>query len=132
MFATNPIKTDPVREVRSVLNGTGIVIVGGDERRAHALRLTRAFRLSHVGWIPLRASDPSRWRFASRLQSDPVVLAVALLGLVRHQHAHDLRAVCRSEGLPLLFCWRTPSPTGMAGAILAQRLINSIRARRGL
>jgi hypothetical protein len=132
MVASSSSHTDPVRQARPVLSGSTIVLVGGDERPAHALRLARAFELARAGWIPLREPDPSSKRFASRLLSDPVVLVVALLGLVRHQHAHDLRALCRSEGLPLLSCWRTPSPSGMAEAIVSQRLINSIRARRGL
>jgi hypothetical protein len=120
-----------LREARLALRGGRIGIVGGDQRRDHIDRIVRAFELQGLLWVPTRESDASPRRFEAALVRDELLLVVSLHGLLRHQHTRDLRAICRSLEVPLLPYWRSPHPLGLAGAIVAQRLINAIRARRG-
>lgn len=130
MVAMNSSDRDPCRRVREVLRGTTVVIVGGDERRAHTERLCQAFELRGLLWVPTRVSDASPERFASVVAHDGIVLVVALLGLLRHQHTHDLRDLCKQFAVPYLSYWRSPHPRGLAAAIVTQHLIDSIAARR--
>lgn len=130
MVAMNSSDWDPCREVREVLRGTSVVIVGGDQRRAHTERLCRTFELRGLLWVPTRESDASPERFVSVVAQDGIVLVVALQGLLRHQHTHDLRNLCKRFAVPHLSYWRSPHPRGLAAAILAQHLIDSIAARR--
>jgi len=130
MVAMNPADQDPLARVRRILRGGTIVIVGGDQRRTHIERLSRAFELEGLLWVPTRESDASSRRFASVLSRESLILVVSLHGLLRHQHTHDLRDLCRRFEIPLLPYWRSPHPVGLAAAIVAQHLIDAIRARR--
>lgn len=131
MVAMNPAGRDPVNQVRDLLRGGKIAVVGGNERRTHIERLSQAFELDRLLWVPTRETDASPRRFASALEREGLVLVVSLHGLLRHQHTHDLRALCRRQGIPLLVYWRSPHPSGLAAAIVAQHLIDAIRAQRG-
>lgn len=131
MVAMNHSSQDPLDRVRQILEGGTIAVIGGDRRRAHARRMTDAFGLEGLLWVPTRESDASARRFAAVVGQTDVMLVISLYGLLRHQHTHDLRDLCRKFGVPHLAYWRSPHPTGVAAAIVAQRLIESILARRG-
>lgn len=131
MVAMNPADQDPLARVRRLLQGGTIAIVGGEQRRTHIERLSRAFELEGLLWVPTRESDASSRRFASVLSRESLILVVSLHGLLRHQHTHDLRDLCRRFEIPLLPYWRSPHPAGLAAAIVAQHLIEAIRARHG-
>jgi len=131
MVAMNPADQDPLARVRRILRGGTIAIVGGDQRRTHIERLSRAFELKGLLWVPTRESDASSRRFATVLSRESLILVVSLHGLLRHQHTRDLRDLCRRFAIPLLPYWRSPHPAGLAAAIIAQHLIDAIRARHG-
>lgn len=131
MVAMNPADHDPLAHVRRTLRGGTVAIIGGDQRRTHIERLSRAFELSRLLWVPTRESDASPRRFASVLSRESLSLVVSLHGLLRHQHTHDVRDLCRRFEIPLLSYWRSPHPSGLAAAIVAQHLIDAIRDRRG-
>lgn len=131
MVAMNPADQDPLNRVRRILRGGTIAIVGGDQRRTHIERLSRAFELEGLLWVPTRESDASSRRFAPVLSRESLILVVSLHGLLRHQHTHDLRELCRRFKIPLLPYWRSPHPAGLAAAIVSQHLIDAIRARHG-
>lgn len=131
MVAMNPAGQNPLHQVRHILRGGTIAIVGGDQRRTHVERLSRAFELDGLLWVPTRESDASSRRFASVLSRESLILVVSLHGLLRHQHTHDLRDLCRRFRIPLLPYWRSPHPAGLAAAIVAQHLTDAIRARHG-
>lgn len=130
MVAFNPESMDPVADIRALLGGSVIVVVGGDRRATHIERLERCFELRGLLWVPTRESDASSARFEPALRRPEVLLVVALQGLLRHQHTHDLRELCRRNRLPMAACWRSPHPTGLAAAIVQQRLSDAIRRRR--
>lgn len=131
MVASNPSPLDPLERVRRILDGSTIAVIGGDRRRAHAHRLTEAFGLNELLWVPTRESDASARRLSPVIGRTDLILVISLRGLLRHQHTHDLRRLCRSSNVPLLNCWRSPHPTRVAAAIVAQHLIQAILARRG-
>lgn len=130
MVAMNPSDRDLLSRVRELLRGTTVVIVGGDQRRSHTERLSQTFELRGLLWVPTREADASPERFASVVAQDGIVLVVALQGLLRHQHTHDLRDLCKRYAVPHLNYWRSPHPRGLAAAIVTQHLIDSIAARR--
>jgi hypothetical protein len=130
MVAKIPSVQDPIPQVRALLHGTVVAVVGGDKRHAHSDRLCQTFELRGLLWVPTRESDASPSRFASVIAQDDIVLVVALLGLLRHQHTRDLRGLCKRFAVPHLVYWRSPHPRGLAAAIIAQHLVGSIAARR--
>ena len=127
----DPSDHDPIHLIKTLLHGGTIALVGGLPRQPHITRLANAFDLKDVLWVSMRESDPSPRRFSSVVVKPELVLVVALNGLLRHQHARDLRALCRHFEVPLLVYWRSPHPAGLADAIISQRLIKRIRDRRG-
>jgi hypothetical protein len=92
-------------------------------------RLKQAFNLEHVVWLPTRANDASSHSFSSFLRRRSVALVVVLYGLIRHQHARDLRALCRDLDVPVVGYWRSPHPDGLASAIVEQRAVDALRRR---
>jgi len=131
MVALNPSNHDPIHLIKMLLHGGTIALVGGLPRQPHITRLADAFDLEDVLWVSMRESDPSSRRFSSVLLKPEIVLVVALNGLLRHQHTHDLRALCKQCEVPHLAYWRSPHPAGLADAIISQHLIKRIRDRRG-
>lgn len=106
-----------------------VVVVGGEVRQSHCRRLEQAFELRQLIWVPMREADASPRRFASVIQQDGVSFVVGLHGLLRHQHARDLRGMCRRLQIPYLACWRSPNPHRIVAAIVQQRLVEAIRGR---
>ena len=111
---------DAIHLVRESLRGQRIALVGGDPRPYHLLRLQKAFGLSAAIWVPTRESDASPRRFEHIIRERKVDLVVSLLGLLRHQHASDLRSLCRQFQIRLVTCRRSPHPAGLANAMLQQ------------
>lgn len=112
--------TDPVAAARFCLQGSDLLIIGGDQRTHQLERLRREFGLRNVAWASTRESDPAPGRFRSLLQNHHFALVVLLNGLIRHQHARDAAALCEKLGTPLVRIWRSPSPVAIANATLAQ------------
>ena len=131
MLAMNPCWPDPLDRIRQILEGGTIAVIGGDRRQTHVQRMVDAFALDGLLWVPTRESDASARRFAKVVGQADLILVISLHGLLRHQHTHDVRDLSRKFGVPHLTYWRSPHPTGVAAAIVAQSLIESILARRG-
>lgn len=105
---------DAMLSAHTELHGTTIVIVGGD-KRSHAIsRLRRDLQVEEVLWADTRESDPTDRRFRALLQDPRVCLVVLLIGLVRHQHAHDVARLCKNSGKRLIRLWRSPSPAAIS------------------
>ena len=104
-------------QVRDLLKGKSLAIIGGDPRPGHAARIKSAFQLKNVVWIPTRPSDPSPRRFKPTISRRQVDLVIALHGLLRHQHIRDVHDLCRQHGVPVVSCWRSPNPSSLAAAV---------------
>lgn len=111
---------DPVAFVRTHLQGSTVLVIGGDERADQLVRLRGELGLRDAVWASTRRCDPSPRRFQSLIRSRHVTLVVLLEGLIRHQHARDVASLCGQSGKPLVRVWRSPSPTAVAHAILTQ------------
>jgi hypothetical protein len=131
MVAVNPSPQDSLNQVRQALEGGTIAVIGGDRRHAHLHRLSEAFALQKLLWVPTRESDASARRFVSVVGHAEMIMVISLHGLLRHQHTRDLRNLCRKLNIPHLTYWRSPHPLGVAAAIVAQQLVNAILDRRG-
>ncbi len=104
--------------VRACFSGKTLALIGGDRRDQQASRIREAFDLARTIWIETRDSDASSRRFESALRSGEIDIVVLMLGLVRHQHARDVRALCKKLKIPVVTAWRTPSPGPLADAIV--------------
>lgn len=123
---------DAVSIVRSSLQGTDLLVIGGDERASQLERLCAAFHLRKARWAQTRETDPTSTSFRHLIDDPDVALVVLLDGLVRHQHARDVVALCKRHGKWLIRLWRSPSPTAIAHAVLMEsaersRLTSDVR-----
>ncbi len=112
--------SDPVAIVRPHLRGSSLLIVGGDERAGQLERLRSDFDLRDAIWAPTRDSDPTPRRFRGLIRRPRLTLVVLLEGLIRHQHAREVVALCAQSGKPLVRIWRSPNPVAVAHAVLCQ------------
>lgn len=109
---------DAMVPARTELRGTTLLIVGGDKRSQAISRLRRDLQLTEVLWADTRESDPTARRFRALLEHPRVRFVVLLIGLVRHQHAHDVAELCRMSGKRLIRIWRSPSPAAISNAFI--------------
>ena len=122
----------PIDLARELLGGALVVLIGGDRREAQEARLIEELGLKEAIWIPTRPRDASPRAFQSVLRRGDATLVVSLLGLLRHQHARDIRSLCRRLGVPVITVWRSPSPAGIAAAIESQGVAESIASQRAI
>ncbi len=112
------------------LKGFTIAIVGGDPREIQLARLQRGFDLDRVVHLPTRRSDPSPRAFGAALRRPDIVLVVWLCGLSRTNHGKQLRAICRTLGIPWVDCLRIPHPHLLDARIDELHLLDAILCRR--
>jgi hypothetical protein len=117
-------------QIRSVLRGQKVVIVGGDPREAALSRLSMSFELSSLIHCPTRKSDASPKRFASRFYEPGIALVIWALGLSRTQHGEHLHQLCRQLDIPWVDSFRIPHPNSLAARIEKLHLLDALRRRR--
>lgn len=103
--------------VRSRLLGGSLLIIGGDVRATSLDRLKRDLGLSLLEWIPTRDSDPTPRSFEAIVRRQEFSLVVLLQGLVRHQHARDVAAICSAAQVELVRLWRSLSVSALCHAL---------------
>lgn len=96
--------------------GDSILVIGGDKRPESVQRLKKRLGLDKVEWIATRQSDPTPQRFCHIIADPSVGLVVALIGLIRHQHARDISRLCRKYEKPLLRLHRSLSVAALIHA----------------
>lgn len=111
--------TPEVLEVRELLKGQRIALVGGVPRSGPQERIRQAFGLAHLEWIP--ASKRDRVSDLEPLLKD-VNLVVLITRIIGHKH-NDLRDACSARNIPWV---QTRKNCGygvnqLAHAILQQR-----------
>jgi hypothetical protein len=117
-------------QIRSVLRGQKVVVVGGDSREAALSRLSTSFELSGLIHCPTRKSDASPKRFASRLCEPGIALVIWALGLSRTHHGEHLHQLCRQLDIPYVDSFRIPHPNSLVAHIEKLRLLEALRRRR--
>ncbi len=117
------------QKIRCALAGLKVLLVGGDPRPHTIEKLESSLGLDQAIHCPTRKSDPSAWRFSSKLHTPRLALVVCARGLTRTQHGADLHDLCRELGLPLLNCSRLPHPNALVAAVAIARLTRPLLER---
>jgi hypothetical protein len=108
-----------VLEVRGLLCGKRLVVIGG-ERNGHAVdRLVEAFDLADADWVPLTEHGPASPMRAPIFRSDTAAVVV-IVKLTGHLHADEAREFANAAGKPCVLLSGGYNPERVAKAILDQ------------
>ena len=108
-----------VAQVRAMLEGSRIVVLGGQDIAHQRERITEAFALGDLDWVSLRehaSSEPLH----SAIAAPGTRLVVALVKLAGHQHIEDARRWARQHERPFVMVPGGFSPEQVAAAVLEQ------------
>lgn len=108
-----------VAEARGLLEGSSIVVVGGERRPDAVDRLKDAFALQNVEWMSLTehgSAEPLRAPIMRR----GTRLVVVLTKLTGHLHADEARAYAREAGVPFVTMPAGYNPEQVAEQVLIQ------------
>ncbi len=108
-----------VLEVRDLLKGKRIVIIGGARNGEAVDRLVDAFELSDAEWVTLLEHGPSGPMKAPIFRLDTAVVVV-IVKLSGHLHADQARAFAVSAGKPCIILGGGYNPEQIARAVLDQ------------
>ncbi|HZW09639.1 MAG TPA: hypothetical protein VFF69_07030 [Phycisphaerales bacterium] len=114
-----PEWSERVLEVRELLRGRAIVVIGGEPRQDAANRLRDAFALDRVEWVPLTEHGSGAPMRAPIMHPD-TLLVLVLVKLAGHLHAGEAREYCRQAGKPLVMLQAGYNPEQVAYAVLGQ------------
>ena len=116
----------PVVDVRALLRGKRIVIIGGERKAEAVARFVDAFELADAEWVPLTEHGPGtpmRGPIA-RADTGAVVVIVKLTG---HLHVDEAKEYALAAGKPCVLLTGGYNPEQVANAILEQA---SVRLKR--
>ena len=111
--------SEQVHEVRKLLRGTAVVIIGGEPRPEAEQRIRDAFDLGEVTWVHLTehgSSDPIR----APIARSETALVIVLVKLAGHQHVEDASATARLNDKPCVRLKAGYNPEQIADAVLQQ------------
>lgn len=117
--ASGPRYSSEVLQVRGLLGGKRLVLIGGTRFPQQEQRLRDAFELADFDWISLR-------EHASSAPMEPVIakadtaLVVAITRLAGHHHIDDARDYARRHGKPFVQLPAGHSPEQVAKAVMEQ------------
>lgn len=110
--------SDRVAEVRLLLNGGRIVIIGGEPRQDAISRLESAFGVT-VEWVEL-AEHGSSARIKAPIERPNTRVVLLLIKLTGHLHADEARECARSASVPCVNIEAGYNPNMVAEQVLAQ------------
>jgi len=108
-----------VLDVRAMLRGRQIVLIGGERNAAAAQRLVEAFDLSNAEWVALTehgTGAPMRAPIC-RPETAAVIVIIKLTG---HHHADEAKEIADAAGKPCVFLNGGYNPERVAQAIVDQ------------
>lgn len=111
--------SDRVLEVRELLRGGSIVVIGGEPRQDAIGRLTDAFDLARVDWVHLTehgTASPAR----APISRPETRLVLVLIKLCGHIHADEARQYARDAGKVCISMPAGYNPEQVAERVLAQ------------
>jgi hypothetical protein len=111
--------SDSVLEVREMLAGSQIVVIGGEPRRDAIDRMRDAFGLDAVSWPELTehgSAEPMR----APISSPQTRLVVVLIKLTGHEHAERARDFARQASVPSVLMPAGYNPEMIAAEVLRQ------------
>lgn len=109
-----------VEEVRALLRGRVILVIGGDPRREHQQKLRETFELSDVLWPPTSERNPTIAVFEPLVARPEVALVLLLIKLNRHGVTEELPALCERHGKPVVRLTAGYNPEQVAAQIQKQ------------
>lgn len=112
-----------VLEARELLQGGSLVIIGGEPRADAIERITEAFALESVEWVPLSEHGTGAPMQApiARPSTRAVIVLIKLTG---HLHAEEARVYARQAGKPCIHL-----PAGYNPEQIAEHLLNQAAER---
>ncbi len=111
--------SEAVNEVRGLLRGKRMVIVGGQPKAGAVERLVEAFELKDAEWVELTEHGSSAPMRAPIHRGDTAVVLV-IIKLVGHLQAENARAFANAAGKPCVLLSGGYNPERVAMAILDQ------------
>ncbi len=115
-----------VLEVRELLRGKRIVIIGGERKTEAVARFVDAFELADAEWVPLTEHGPGTPMRGpiSRTDTAAVIVIIKLAG---HLHVDEAKELAAAADKPCVLLTAGYNPEQVASAILEQA---SVRLRR--
>jgi hypothetical protein len=111
--------SERVAEVRGMLAGRRVVVIGGEARPEAVARIEEAFALAACDWVRLNEHGSGRAMAAPIAQPD-TALVLVLIKLTGHLHADEAREYARAAGKPLVVLKAGYNPEQIAQAVLEQ------------
>lgn len=108
-----------VLEVRTLLRGKQIVVVGGERNAPAVDRLAEAFELTGVEWVSLTEHGPGTAMRAPIHRAGTAVVIV-IIKLTGHQHGDEAKAFAAAARKPCVLLSGGYNPERVAKAILDQ------------
>lgn len=121
---------DPNGQIRTLLSGQKILVIGGQPREQALRRLQHELALRSVVHCATRQADASARSFAAQLCAPDILLVIWVRGLSRTNHGNVVHEQCRSLEIPWIDCARIPHPRALVAAIERLRLIPALQRRR--
>lgn len=115
--------SDRVLEARQLLREGNLVLIGGEPRPDAIARITEAFELTSVDWVPLTEHGTGAPMQApiARPETKAVIVLIKLTG---HLHAEEARAYARQSDKPCVLL-----PAGYNPEQIAEHLLNQAAER---
>ncbi len=112
------VLTDEVRAVRKFLEGTSLVMIGGDCRDHAQEAIKKAFALKEVDWVKSRAHQ-SVERFRPHIMREDVQVVLLIIRWASHGWG-DIKQLCDRHGKLFVRLPGGYSPNQVADQIMAQ------------
>ncbi len=111
--------SESVLELRPLLHGKRLVIIGGERNRDAVERLIEAFELVDAEWVPLTEHGSGSPMRTSIFRPDTAIVLV-IVKLTGHLHADEAREHANSAGKPCVYLTGGYNPEQVAQAITNQ------------
>ena len=111
--------SDRILQVRTMLSGRQVVIVGGEPRAEAMDRIKDAFELAGVNWVRL-TEHGSGDAMRAPIARPETALVIVLVKLTGHLHAEEAGGSARAAGKPCVFLPAGYNPEQIAHAVLEQ------------
>ncbi|MEQ8845156.1 MAG: hypothetical protein RIB58_09905 [Phycisphaerales bacterium] len=111
--------SEDVGQVRELLRGSQLVVIGGEPRRDAMDRMTDAFDLASVAWPELTEHGPAE-PMRAPIANPSTRLVVILIKLTGHEHADRAREFARQASVPFIHMPAGYNPEQIAAEVLKQ------------
>lgn len=111
--------SDRVAQVRTRLQGTTVVVVGGERRQSAVDRIREAFGLADVEWVRL-SEHGSGEGMRAPIGRPETSLVLVLVKLAGHLHVDEARFYAQKSGKPCVLLTAGYNPEQIAFAVIQQ------------